>query len=645
MEALGVRTLDQLDELVTAYGKFDEFVVDVETMGPHRLDPLRNDVFWLSLAGPGRADAIPCGHPIGERVVFSDDLHRVHPTTKRYQERRINPDTGREKWFDIEPPFTDPPPQLWRSEVFERLRPLFFSDQRIIGHNVRFDLRSIGKYFGQIPSPPYGDTLVAAKLINENHIAHRPYSLDTCVHRAFGYSYPKIGKAGPEKFPYSEAYSYSYLDAKWTWLLWKHLVSQLKTERVQKVFEFEMQVLPIVIEMEENGLYVHRPALDQLHDEIEHDLAKIQVSINKAAGEEINLNANRQIAELVYDVLGHECVVYTARGDRSTARRTLEKFDSDPVVKQLLEHAELRKLLNTFVRSIGEKIFEGRVHPSFDQVGTVSGRFSSQNPNIQQIPARSERGKQIRRIFQAPPGHLLVVSDLSQIELRMLAHFTQDPVLLEAYRAGIDLHSALAESIFGPDFTPKQRMLAKNTHFSVLYGAGPPTLVRQYEVPTLALAERLLEGFYDRYKEVAPWKSDVIYDARERWAPGKPPYVRTLLGRKRRLPELMWTDFSMRAAAERQAISVTISGSAADLFKVIMLQLQDRLALQEWPGRLLATVHDEVLVEVPEDHAEEAADLVTQAMENVVHPFDGGPMLSVPIVADTKIVQNWAEAK
>ena len=643
----GIRTVKQLQEVVNAYMEFDEFVVDVETMGQYRGDPHRNDVFWISLAGPGRADAIPCGHPLGERVVRdpNDEFYRIHPTTGRHQEHRVNETTGRLKWVDVPEPFGNPPKQLWISDVIEALRPLFFSNKRIVGQNVKFDLESLAKYFKAVPFGPYGDTLVAAKLINENHIGG--YSLGKLVSREFGYEYEKIGRKGPENFSYSEAYLYSYLDAKYTWLLWVAYQEKMEKQEVRHIFDLEMELLPAIIDMEMTGMGIDSKSLTNLGKDFALEMADIQVAINKVAKTEVNLNANRQVASLVYDVLGHTCETFTPSGERSTSRETLEAFDSDPVVAQILDHAKLRKLQSAFVEGLQKSIHNGRVHPSINQVGTVSGRLSCREPNIQQIPSRSERGKRVRDVFTAGPKKVLVVSDLSQIELRVLAHLTQDKVLMQAYKDNLDLHGILAEKVFGPDYTPLQRSLAKNAHFSVLYGAGPATMVRRYSIPNLKTAKQLQAGFYNAYKAVQPWKDSIIQQARSRQVKNvTPPYVTTILGRKRRLIALgsKVEDYE-RFAAERQAVSVSISGSAADLFKLAMIQCHARLLEQDWEGHMLMTVHDELIVEVPEDYQDEGLALVKSAMEDIINPFTGKPILTVPIVADAKIVTRWSDAK
>ena len=640
----GVLTESQLAEVVKAYMAFDEFVVDVETKGPHRGDPHRNDVFWISLAGPGRADAIPCGHPLGERVVYAsdDETHRVHPTRGKHQERRVNETTGRLNWTDVPEQYTEPPVQMWISDVVEALKPLFFSGKTIIGHNVKFDLESLAKYWKAVPDPPYADTYVAHRLIDENALSNK---LGDLVNRYFSFRYQKIGSAGPDNFPFSEAALYSYYDAKYTWLLWQRLYRMLDEQDLQQVFKLEMDLLPVLVDMEITGIPVDRDALAVLGHEFSMEMAKIQVAINKKAGNEVNLNANRQVADFVYGSLGHECPEFTATGERSTARATLENFAKDDYVAKILDHAKLRKLQGTFIDGISRNLNDGRIHPSFNQVGAVSGRLSCSNPNIQQIPSRSERGKRVREVFTASPGHVLVVSDLSQIELRVLAHMTKDELLVDAYTQNVDLHGVFAERVFGPSYTPAQRSLAKNTHFSVLYGAGPETMVRMYGIPSVKIAKQLLKGFYEAYPNVQPWKDHVISDARNRGRKGVLPHVTTLLGRKRRLPALSWLDQGARSAAERQAVSVTISGSAADLFKIAMIQCDQMLLREQWEGHILMTVHDELVVEIPEEFAEDGLALVKHAMEEIANPFTGEPMLSVPIVADAKIVDRWSEAK
>jgi DNA polymerase I-like protein with 3'-5' exonuclease and polymerase domains len=642
----GVRTADQLKEVVKAYEAFDEFVFDVETVGAtpeERLDPLRNDVFWISLAGPGRADVFPCGHPLGERVVYgSDDTTRRVNKQGKYQEHRINPDTGREKWYDIEAQWTPAPNQLWISEVTEGLKPLLFSDRRKIGHNVKFDLRSMAKYYGGvIPPPPYGDTEIASRLVNENHLA---YDLKSCVYRAFNFKYEKIGKE-VEKHPYSKAHLYSYLDAKYDWLLWVQLKEALENEKITRVFDFEMDLLSVIIDMENAGIKIDLNILQRLGREFGMEMALDKVAIDKVAGHEVNLNANEQVADLIYDTLGHPVKEYTPTGKRKTSKDVLEAYIQDPIVAKVLDYSALNKLQGTFIHGLPKWAVDSQVHPSFQQVGAVSGRMSCREPNIQQVPSRTERAKQIRQVFVARPGATLIVADLSQIELRILAHYTQDPRLLKAYNQGVSLHKLLAERIWGADYTPTQYILAKNGNFSCLYGAAPSTLVKRYDFPDLKTAKQVRDAFYDSYRRVNPWKGDVLQIARSTYRKGKvQPYVETVLGRKRRLPGLFSTVDKVRWGSERQAISSVIQGSAADIFKMGMLNMSAELPAVG--GHILMVVHDEVVVEVPEENAEKGLEIVKRSMEIIKDPWEQNQMLlSVPLVAEAAVVQRWSDAK
>lgn len=642
----GVLTEEQLAELVEAYSDFPELVVDVETRGPYMGDPHRNEVFWISLAGPGRADAIPCGHPLGSYITYpaDDELHRINKNG-RHQERQMNETTGRLNWVNVDPPHEPPPKQLWISDVIEAIRPLFFDGKRtIIGQNIKFDMESLYKYFGAVTDNPMADTLVAAKLLDENYLPGQ-YRLGELVKREFGFTYDKLGSKGVDNYSYDAAHLYSYLDAKWTWLLWQRYKERLIKHGLMDLFGIEMQLLPVIIDMEIAGVPIDKKALAGLGEEFSMEMTRHQLAIDRKAGKPVNLNANLQVAEFVYDTLGHECTVFTKKtGARSTTSATIDEFSFDPYVARLQDYAKLNKLQGTFVDGISRTLDHGRVHASFNQAGTVSGRISCNSPNLQQIPSRSERGKRVRDVFVASPGHVLVVSDLSQIELRMLAHLTQDRGLVSAYRKGLDLHAQTAQQIFGDD-SSKYRSMAKSGNFSVLFGAFPRTLVVRYGFPSIKVAKKFLDGFYDTYPRVALWKREVLTEAAAKGKRGTPPYVETLLGRRRRLPELRHHDEYTRQAAERQAISVTISGSAADLFKVAMVNVHAALQQQDWEGHILMTVHDELVVEVPEEHGEEGLELVKYWMENVDDPWTGEPLISIPLIAEAKVVGRWSDGK
>ena len=258
---------------------------------------------------------------------------------------------------------------------------------------------------------------------------------------------------------------------------------------------------------------------------------------------------------------------------------------------------------------------------------------------------REARGSE-NSLLPRSKKNVFIVSDLSQIELRVLGHFTKDKELIKAYKNGLSLHKLLAERVFGPDYTDTQYLLAKNGNFSCLFGGSPGVLVRKYQFPNVRTAQKVIDGFYATYRRVMPWKQETIYEARNRYKRRKsPPYTLTILGRKRRLPELMSSVRSVRSGAERQAISSIIQGSAADLFKLGMIETHRKLQDVKWEGHILMMVHDEMVVEVPERYADEGLELVKSSMENVLNPMTGEPILSIPIVAEAKIVTRWSEGK
>lgn len=396
----GVRTQEALEELVDAYSDFDEFIVDVETKRPYGLDPRRNSVFWISLAGPGRADAIPCGHPLGERIERDpdDDFYRVNKAGK-HQEHRVNESTGRLKWVDVPEPFHDPPPQLWITDVTKALRPLFFSPRRKVGANTKFDIQSLAKYFGEMPPGPFADIIISGRLIDENQFA---YDLGIQVKRAFKFEYAKLGKKGVENFPYSEAYYYSYLDAKYTWLLWLLHKELLEKEKQRHIFDMEMELAPAIIDMEMAGIAIDSVVLEELGKEFALDMARHQEFVNKVAGYEVNINAAAQLIDVVYNIRRHKPRNYTEKTNKpSTSAEDLEHYVKDPVVAKILDYKKLAKLQGTFINGIRERTIDGRVHPTFNQMQARTGRASCSEPNIQQIPSRSERGKRVRELFIA----------------------------------------------------------------------------------------------------------------------------------------------------------------------------------------------------------------------------------------------------
>lgn len=637
-----VTTRAQLKAVAAAYCEFDSFAFDFETMGENRNDPRQAIPFWLSLAGPGRADVIPFGHPLGDIARW--EIPMTKDGSRPLKNRKPIPH------------YSSPPDQLCREEIFEELHPVFFGSAIKTGHGLKFDLEVAAKiYEGAVPPPPYDDTMIDAFLINETHRGGFPYSLGVCVLRELMYMYDKsLGRIGVEKFPFSEAANYSWHDSKYTWLLAQRYRQQIEARGLGTLQQLEMDVLQCVVWMEQAGVEIDVEGLDRLAAQLETELAETYGRVEKAAGYEINLNADAQVRKLLYEDRGHKPHPHFVTEKQklpqvsAAALQATAALRKDPVVKDIIHWAELHKLYSTYVLNIRRRLVDGRCHADFDQRGTRTGRFSCRTPNLQNIPIR--RTDEIRGLFIAPPGYKLVVADYSQIELRLLAHFSRDPVLIQAYVDELDLHSmtaARAYSVPIEEVTKLQRSLAKNCNFSMAYGAAAITLVERYGVPTLEEAEQLIDAFFSTYRRVDPWRRSLVRKCRatritksEAAASGKRPtmpYVTTILGRRRHLPDLYSYDFKLQKAAERQVVNTKIQGSAGDILKVAMVDLYAEL--HDSRAVVMLTVHDELVTQAPADEAEDIADIVRQCMEGVKLPVP----LRVPLVADVSVCDRWSE--
>lgn len=594
-----VLDLDQLHGIVERFMGFKSFVFDVETIGRKGHDGLHhltNEVIWVSIAGPGECWSIPTGHPSGPR-------------------------------------------QLTNAQVFAALEPLMFSpDIRKVNQNIKFDLLTVAKYYdGRFPSKPYGDTMVAAHLLDENAYTR---DLGQLVRKEFGFSYEKLGKKGVENFSFKKAAYYSYLDSKYTWLLWKEQVRKLKAQRLIPVMRLEMDILRVLLDMESEGALIDADALDRLSRNLEKELEMLQARLDEYNGGPLRLTVPRERVDFVYGKRGHPVQNRTAKkSEPSTDAESLSAFDDDPAIKDMLDYADVSKLYNTYATSFEELLYKGRLHASFKQAGTKTGRFSCAEPNLQNIPRpddeHAERGMMIRSLFIAPPGHKLVVGDYGQIEMRVIAHYSQDPTLIRNFLAGIDFHTTTASVILNKPvekITKVDRQQAgKSIAFAVAFGAGPEKVARVAGV-SLKRAEAFLGKHRREFPNIYTMQADIIKTCKNR----RPPHVTTIMGRRRRLPTIFAQNRSVSGQAERQAVNTVIQGSAADIIKRAMVRLHD--SIQGTPHRLILTVHDELILVSPGDLAEEGVSLMREAME-------GMDLLRVPLPADIKVVDSWDQAK
>jgi len=657
-----ITSIEDLNDLVEYYSGQDAFCYDVETMGDHRGDPRRNMVVWIAMATHGRVDVIPMGHPNGEylRTEFPL-LPSAVAKAERGQELRPQDYSKDEK--KATKIFDKPPAQLTPAEVFSALKPLLNSSKVKVGHNLKFDLQSVTKYNKGLPAAPYFCTLNAAFILdNRNRIS---LGLDDCLKREFGYEMVKgVGKE-IEAYSYQDVGTYAALDAEWTWNLYLKYKDMIVEQGLSPIFNLEMDVLNVICHMELRGADIDVDQLSQLKIDLEKQIEDTKGKIFALAKRAFNMNSVPEKQEILFTPRkdggrGLKPKTMTPAGqkrmdtdsnykstyrDYSVSEPALSVFrGKDSLVDQLLTYSDLNKLMTTYVipylggditRTLAGKtkittkeslMYKGRIHTDFVQYGADTGRFSSRNPNLQNVPApHTANGKAIRNLFVAPEGHKLVVADYSQIEPRVIASFSNDRVMVDAYKNGEDIYTTIGNTM-GVD-----RKAGKVLVLALAYGVGPDKIAREIGC-SLTEARDLLDNFGKKFPAIARYKRQVISDCR-RQTPI--PYVTTLLKRRRYLPDLRAKDQWTRAKAERQAFNTMIQGSAADLIKVAMVRAQAMIPVE---SSLILTVHDELVTITPDHLAEETMEAIRSAMEGI-------NVLSIPLIADVKLVSRWGEAK
>jgi len=388
--------------------------------------------------------------------------------------------------------------------------------------------------------------------------------------------------------------------------------------------------------MERTGILVDREVLEELSRRLEASLAELEAAIHEEAGGPFNPASPQQLADVLFDRLGYPVLRRTAKTKRpSTNVEVLQELAARGyrLPALILEYREQAKLKGTYVDALPRQIgSDGRIHTRFHQTVTATGRLSSSDPNLQNIPVRTELGREIRRAFIAPEGRLILAADYSQIELRVLAHMSGDAALSEAFRRGEDIHRATAAAVLGKDpaaVTPTERRAAKTVNFGLIYGMGAYSLARDLGI-TPAEAQRFIDTYFERFPGVRRYMDGLRERARAEGV------VTTLFGRIRRIANLDAANANVRAAAERMAINAPIQGTAADIIKLAMIEVHRRLG--SGPARLLLQVHDELVLEVPAGELDAVAHEVRDAMEHVVE-------LDVPLVVDVGSGPSWYEAK
>jgi DNA polymerase-1 len=416
------------------------------------------------------------------------------------------------------------------------------------------------------------------------------------------------------------------------------LMPRLDEEGLAGIYrDLELPLVSVLADMERAGVKIDVAHLQAMSRDMEAQISVLTQEIHSMAGGEININSPVQLREVLFDRLGLKSAKKTAKTRAaSTAEEVLEELAaSHPLPRKILEYRSVQKLKSTYVDALPVLVHPqtGRVHASFNQTVAATGRISSSDPNLQNIPIRLAAGRRIREAFVAEPGHLLLSADYSQIELRVLAHLSKDETLLDTFRRGEDVHDRTSREIFGPisPVSPdEQRRISKMVNYALLYGKTAFTLAKDIGV-TQKEAQAFIEAYFARYPSVRRFIDDTIEKARETGM------VRTLLGRLRRLPDLKARNPQVRGEAERQAMNTPVQGTAADLIKKAMLDLDAALRGRGSRARLILQIHDELVLEVPENEAEEIRPLVQKIME-------GALALDVPLVAEARLGRNWAEA-
>ncbi len=595
-----ITTERQLEEVCQQLAKAPFLVLDTETTS---LDPLVAELVGISLCGAAEeAYYLPIGHRDGDGNLVANQL----------------PLALVEKSLD--PLFSDPSlPKL--------------------GHNLKFDLPILENHGLRLDGPLW-DTMIASYLLDPSRRSQKldDLCLEMLGKRLTSFSEVTGGDKRPDSFAYvapEAAKDYSCEDVAGAFLLWQQFRPQLEQFGLWELFSgLEMELVPILVRMEQTGITVDQALLHRLSEDFGLQLAELEKTIYAMAGEEFNINSTRQLGEILFAKLGLPQGRKTKTG-YSTDVKVLESLARQhDLPAAIMAHRNLSKLKNTYVDKLPELIHPktGRVHTSFNQTVTATGRLSSSNPNLQNIPVRTPEGQKIRAAFVAAPGRLFLSADYSQIDLRVMAHYARDPALLAAFRTGLDVHNQTAAEIFrvNPAFiSPEMRRVAKTINFGIIYGISAFGLAAQLNLSRKEAAT-FIERYFAHYAGVKRFMEEIVEKARQ------DGFVTTLLNRRRLLPDIASSNKTSREFAERTAINTPIQGTAADIIKLATIATTRRLSEQGLGAKLLLQIHDELVFEVPAAEIEATGTVVKEAMEGVMQ-------LDVPLVVNTVVGENLAK--
>ena len=527
---------------------------------------------------------------------------------------------------------------------FEILKPFFESTEIIkVGHNIKFDIQVLHKYNVKVSSPIY-DTMVAHYLINPD----MRHNLDTLSESYLNYSpisiESLIGKKGKNQISMRDVSidkitDYASEDADITLQLKNFFDKEIKVNNLGKIFyDIEIPMINVLSEMETEGIKIDINYLEKLDKEFEEDLEKLKKEIFKKSGEEFNLNSPKQLGEILFDKLKLVSKPKkTKTGQYSTSEEVLSSLANDhKIIEDILEWRSLDKLQNTYVKSLPNEVssLTNRVHSSFNQTVTTTGRLSSNNPNLQNIPIRTANGQKIRRAF-IPRGsdYILMAADYSQIELRVIASMSNEKNMIDAFVNNQDIHTMTASKIYNVDpenVTREQRGNAKTVNFGIIYGVSAFGLSQQTDL-NRSESKVMIDNYFLNYPGLKKYMSDQIDFARNNG------YVETIMGRRRYLQNINSQNNMLRSSSERNAINAPIQGSAADIIKIAMININSELKKQSLKSKMLLQVHDELVFDVHKSEKDQIKDIVKNTMESAVK-------LKVPLKIDLEFGKNWLEA-
>ncbi len=596
-----VTTEEQLNALLSELARSPRMALDVETTS---VDAMRADLVGLSFATKaGRAVYVPVGHLLAQ----------------------------------------DAEGQLPMGLVVERLRPVL-EDASVpkAAHNGKYDLAVLARHGIAVRGLDF-DTMIAAYLLEPSR---RGFGLKDLAWSKLGWEMRPIteliGKGRDQitlaQVSIADTAAYAGADADATLRLMVVLEDELRQREQWDLFrDVEMPLVEVLMEMEMAGVALDTGELMQISASMYQRIVALEKEIHGLAGHPFNINSTQQLAEVLFEELGLPAKAKTKAGYSTRASVLEELRDQHAIIDLILEHRQLTKIKSTYVDSLPLLVDRdtGRVHTSYNQTGTVTGRISSSDPNLQNIPVRTELGRHVRCAFVAQEGWVLLAADYSQVELRILAHISQDPNLLAAFDRGEDIHASTASTVFEVPLTavtPAMRRIAKTINFGIIYGMGEYGLAQRTDL-SLEEARKFIAGYFARYEKVKEYLEQTKDEAREQG------YVSTLLGRSRYFPELQTTSRAhggVKRAAEREAINMPIQGSAADILKIAMVRLHRALKEEDLAARMILQVHDELVLEVPQEELGPVAPLVRSIMENAW-------ALDAALKVDLKVGKNWEQ--